>query len=174
MILGVMACLCSGCALTSSTQATTPTATIAATATGAPTSVKVYFSKMGDAVPAHVFPVTRSAPAGHLETFAIEQLILGPTAVEAQTGLYSALTNRFIGTSNCGGPDFTLRFDQRDKTPEVGTTTMQLCREIPSPGDTGAVIILNEVSATLKQFPTIQKVIIINFDNTCFADLVGC
>jgi hypothetical protein len=45
---------------------------------------------------------------------------------------------------------------------------------VPGFGDTGAAIVRNEISKTLTQFTTIQKVVIIYKNGACFDDLIGC
>ncbi len=138
--------------------------------------VVVYFSKQADAgtAPARVYAVDRTSPDLGVATYAIEQLIAGPTAAEQAQGLSTPLTGALLGASNCGGADFTLRLDWNRAQAETGTATLRFCRDLPGFGDTGALIVRTEITKTLTQFPTIQKVAITTKDGACFDDLVGC
>lgn len=114
--LGTLFLIMAACGNTGGTGgAATPTAppppapTAAATTTPSGYAVKVYFSKHpeSDSNFNAVFPVNRISPTLGVGTFAIKQLIAGPTSAEAAAGLYTELTAGLTGTSNCGGPDFT-------------------------------------------------------------------
>src|SRR3954447_14805605 len=77
-------------------------ATLAA-APGRGYPVKVYFSKhpVSDDNPAAVFPVRRLSPTRAVATFAVGQLVVGPTRAEARSGYYTALAGIFYGPSTC-------------------------------------------------------------------------
>jgi hypothetical protein len=59
--------------------------------------VTVYFSKhpTSDENPTAVFPVWRLSPTRAVATFAIGQLLVGPTRAEARSGYYTALAGIF-------------------------------------------------------------------------------
>lgn len=150
---------------------TQPTAT--ATATTYP--VLVYFSKQPDSYndPTAVFPVQRRSPNAGVATYAIQQLIAGPTASEKASGYFTELTAALSGASNCGGADFTITLNTRGAKPETGTATLQFCRTLSLPGEQTDGRIKTEITKTLTQFSTIHNVVILTRDGHCFADLSG-
>ena len=155
----------------------TATSTAKPTATRTPASypVKVYFSRHpdSDSNPNAVFPVQRVSPTLGVATYAIQQLIAGPTASERTAGYYTELTAALSGSSNCGGADFTITLDHRGPKPETGTVTLQFCRTTALPGDLSGGRIKAEISATLTQFPNNQRVVILTSSGACFDDLSG-
>ncbi|MGZ3667702.1 MAG: GerMN domain-containing protein [Ktedonobacterales bacterium] len=194
--LGIISVMCSlalvtlvvaGCSSSSSTAGGTPTATSTAPAATATTAaatvtstpggylVKVYFSRHPDTDnnPAAVFPVDRTAPNLQVATYAIQQLIAGPTASETAAHYFTPLPSSLTGSSNCGGPDFQITLDMKGTTPEAGTATLRFCRPTQLAGDLTGGIIKAEINATLKQFSTIHKVVILNSSGSCFDDLSG-
>jgi hypothetical protein len=158
-----------------------PTATNPSlTATPTPSPVLVYFSKNPESLndPTAVFPLQRVAPNSAVATsttYAIQQLIAGPTSSEAAVGYFTELTTvlQVSGPSNCGGADFTLTLDMRGSTPQVGTATLQFCRPTASPGTGADARIVAEVTKTLTQFSTITNVAILNRNGNCFGDESG-
>jgi spore germination protein GerM len=168
---------------TSTPANTTPTATTGAspavttatatTATHYP--VKVYFSKSPDSEHNFqaVYPVNRDSPTSAVATYAIQQLIAGPTSVEKNAGYYSELPKALSGPSSCSGADFTLALDKKGTTDEPGTATLKFCRTLTSGGIGTDARIHTEIETTLKQFPTIKKVIILTNEGHCFGDESG-
>lgn len=151
-----------------------PTATTAPVATNTPASsgtpVKVYFSKHPetDSNVNAVFPVNRVSPTSGVGTFAIQQLIVGPTASESAAGYFTELTAALSGSSNCGGPDFQYTIDNA-----THTGTLRFCKATSLPGDLSGGRIKAEINATLTQFPNVTKVIILDSSGHCFDDLSG-
>ncbi|WP_293094112.1 hypothetical protein [Moorena sp. SIO3I6] len=111
----------------------------------------------------YVEPVVRSTNSRAVATFAIEQLIIGPTTAETKIGFTEAL--KLKGSSNCG-KDFTLSI-------AAETATLKFCRAIPSPGVGYDARATSAIQSTLKQFSTIKSVVILNKDGNCFGDLSG-
>lgn len=138
--------------------------------------VKVYFSKHpeSDTAPATVFAVNRTSPDLGVATYAIGQLIAGPTAREKAQGYYSPLVGSVSGPSTCNGADFTITLNWNRTKTEAGTATLQFCRSVAGFGDAGAAIVRNEITQTLTQFANIKKVVIVYQDGSCFDDLIGC
>lgn len=138
--------------------------------------VDVYFSKHpdSDTAPTAVFAVHRTSPTLGVATYAISQLIAGPTATEKARGYYTPLEGSLTGTSTCNGADIKITLDQNRGTPEAGTATLQFCRDVPGYGDTGSIVVRNEITRTLTQFSNIHKVVIVYKNGACFDDLVGC
>jgi hypothetical protein len=158
------------------TATTAPTATVAPTATsGGPYHVRVYFSKNPDSYndPSKVFPVDRYSPTLGVATYAIQQLIAGPTASEAASGYFSEIHGKLSGPSNCGGADFKITLDHKGSTSAPGYATLQFCRATSLPGDLSGAYIKSEITATLKQFSNIQNVVILDAQGGCFDDLSG-
>jgi hypothetical protein len=150
-----------------------PAATASATATGYP--VQVFFSKhpASDSNPATVFPVARVSPDINVATYAVHQLIAGPTAAETSQGYFTPLPSALTGLSNCGGADFQLALNTRGTTAESGTATLRFCRQVSSSGVVTDAHINSEVTKTLLQFSTIHKVVILNATGSCFGDESG-
>jgi hypothetical protein len=144
---------------------------------GTPTSypVQVYFSRhpQSDNDPTLIFAVTRSSPTIGVATFAIGQLIAGPTQAEQSQGYYTPLSGSLQGASSCGGADFTITLDHRGARSEVGTATLRFCRQTLLAGDMTGARITAEITSTLEQFSSIRKVVILNQGGYCFDDLSG-
>ncbi len=180
--LSLLLAACSQSAPATSAAQTTagrhPSATAgtgAGTSSGSP--VKVYFSKHPDSdrTPTAVFAVTRVAPTPAVATYAMEQLIAGPTASEKTAGYFTELTTVLHRSepSNCGDADFGLTLDHRGGTPEPGTATLQFCRPTTSPGIGADARITAEITRTLTQFASITTVVLLNLHGDCFGDLSG-
>jgi hypothetical protein len=150
----------------------TPVEVLSATANGG-YPVKVYFSKVNSANFDDVVPKDRTSPTPEVGTLAIEQLIEGPTLTERSEGLFSQLHDSIRGSSNCTGHNFLLTLNKKGTIDEQGTATLQFCRDIDSPGIGSDARIKTEVSTTLEQFPTIQKVVILLKSGHCFGDTHG-
>lgn len=167
-----------GAATSTTSSAPTATATTAAAAaTNTPSGydVQVFFSRHPetDNNPVAVFPVHRMSPTLQVATYAIQQLITGPTSSETALHYFTPLPGSFTGSSNCGGPDFQISLDMRGGTPEPGTATLRFCRATQLAGDLTGGIITAEITTTLKQFSTIHKAVILNSNGSCFDDLSG-
>lgn len=153
---------------------TSPTATPTTTNSPTPTqtqttpnqrTVQVFFPKtpQSDEDFSYVEPVGRNTTSNAVATFAMEQLIIGPTTAETKLGLSEAVQLR--GRSNCG-KDFTLSI-------AAETATLKFCRAIPSPGVGYDAKATSAIESTLKQFSTIKSVVILDKDGNCFGDLSG-
>jgi spore germination protein GerM len=129
--------------------------------------VKVYFSKHpeSDEDPTRVFSFDRVSPDSGVGTYAIKQLLAGPTASERQAGYFSNVKVR-DDASNCGGADFTLKIEQ-------GTATLQFCRTFDAIGTISDGQAEQTILATLRQFSTVKKVVILSKDGHCQFDLSG-
>jgi hypothetical protein len=176
------------CATTTSGQQPTPRVTAALTATTAasPTGgsrfpVKVFFSKHPetDSNVSAVFAVNRVSPTSGVATYAVQQLIAGPTVAEKAQGYFTELTNSLTGASNCGGPDIQITLNTHIdphtgmSSAQPGTAVLRFCRASQLAGDTTGGRIKAELDATLKQFPTITKTQILTSAGHCFDDLSG-
>lgn len=144
--------------------------------------IKVFFSKFPESVSTNfsaVYAVDRTSPTIAVGTFAIQLLIAGPTLSERQAGYFTELNTMLSGPSNCsaplpvGGPDFTLTLDKKGTVTEKGTATVKFCRSITSPGIGADARVTAEMNATLKQFSSIKKVVILTEDGHCFGDASG-
>ena len=143
--------------------------------------IKVYFSKypQSERNLAATFPVNRTSPTTSVATFAIQLLIAGPTPQEYQAGYFAVVNDLFSGQSTCKitpirtGPDFKLNLNYKGSVPEKGTATLKFCRTTSSAGIGTDALAISEINATLKQFPTIKKVVILTKDGHCFGDESG-
>ncbi|GAC1360939.1 MAG: hypothetical protein NVS2B12_02150 [Ktedonobacteraceae bacterium] len=141
--------------------------------------MKVYFSRLPQSMSdsSAVFPVERISPTSSVSTFAMNQLVSGPTAAESASGYVSEIKSHLSGPSVCppSGPnaDFMLSLNTKGVTSEPGTATLKFCRVITSAGIGTDARAIAEINATLKQFPEIKKVIILTKDAHCFGDESG-
>ncbi len=137
--------------------------------------VKIYFSKTPQSKNdfTAVFPVNRVSPTSATATFAMQQLIAGPTASEQRAGYFTDLHNALQGISTCAGQDFTLALNKKGLSNVQGTATLQFCRGLSSAGIGTDARIQSEITATLTQFATIKKVIILTNAGHCFGDGSG-
>ncbi|MBW4651169.1 MAG: GerMN domain-containing protein [Kastovskya adunca ATA6-11-RM4] len=128
-------------------------------------NVKVFFPKSPESAEdfTAVKPVWRTTSSEGVASFAIEQLIAGPTSREKQNGVTTALQLR--GNSNCG-KDFTLSINQ-------GVARLQFCRDVLSAGIGDDARAQSAIETTLKQFSTIKSVVLLNKNGNCLADASG-
>jgi anti-sigma factor RsiW len=157
---------------------TAPTTASAVTATSTPAGyvVQVYFAHHpeSDNDPTAVFAVQRISPTLGVATFALNQLLLGPTAAERAQGYYSPFDGALGSTNYCSGnQNFLLTLDHRGSKPETGTATVQFCRTVSIAGDLDGGRMKAIISKTLLQFANIKAVAILNHDGNCFDDLMG-
>jgi hypothetical protein len=100
---------------------------VVSAATGYP--VKVYFSKVSATNFDDLGVVNRVSPTLAVGTYAVEEVVKGPTLAERNQGLFSQLHNNINGPSNCsgqnyiGGSDFLLSINS-------GKATIRFCRMI--------------------------------------------
>jgi hypothetical protein len=144
--------------------------------------VKVFFSKYPESVsgyPSAVYSVDRTSPTIAVGTFSLQLLIAGPTLTEQRAGYFTELNTMLSGPSNCsgalpvGGPDFFLTLNKKGSVPETGTATVKFCRSLFSSGIGADARVQAEITATLKQFSNIKKVVILTKDGHCFGDESG-
>lgn len=174
LVVAVSGCAGSPTGGTTSTPST-PQATATPTASATGYAVSVYFARhtASDEDPTRVFAVARTSPTLGVATYAISQLLVGPTASEKSAGYYSPWEGVLTGASNCGGPDFTIALDHRGTTPAPGVVTLRFCRTTPIPGELAGARMETTARATLLQFPNIESVVILNASGACFDDLSG-
>lgn len=184
-VLLVLLASLSACAGASTGATPTATATSSATATTAATTapttapggyaVKVYFAQhpASDNDPAKVFPVARTSPTLGVATYAIGQLLAGPSAAERNAGYYTPWEGALTGASNCGGPDFSIALDHRGSVAASGVATLRFCRTTQIAGELAGARMTATAQVTLLQFPNIQHVVILNAAGDCFDDLSG-
>lgn len=141
--------------------------------------IKVYFSRFDAPDVSAVFAANRYSPTLAVATFAMQSLIAGPTLAERDAGYYTELNSSLSGPSSCngahptGGPDFKLSLNKKGNTAEQGTATVQFCRVYASGGIGTDGRVLAEITATLKQFSNIKKVVILSQTGHCIGDESG-
>lgn len=126
--------------------------------------VKVFFptSESNDDF-TEVQPVTRTTDNLGVARFAINQLIAGPTNSEQQKGLTDVLD--LAGESTCG-QDFRITINR-------GVALLRFCRDVPTAGVGDDARIKTAINKTLKQFSTVNQVVILNKNGNCFKDASG-
>lgn len=129
--------------------------------------VKIYFSKHpeSDNDPSKVFPVSRTSPTIGVGSFAVKELLKGPTEAEKSAKYFSTIRLR-NDESNCGGQDFTLQIKD-------GVATLRFCRTFDHLGSVADGQADVSIKTTLKQFDTVDRVVILNKNNHCEFDLSG-
>lgn len=127
--------------------------------------LKVFFPKSPQSEQdfTYVEPVFRTTTNQGVAQFAITQLVAGPTRQEKSRGLIDPI--EFKGSSNCGR-DFTLSVNQ-------GVATLKFCKQVISGGIGDDARTKSAINATLKQFSTINSVIILDKNGDCLADQSG-
>lgn len=129
--------------------------------------VKVYFSKhpSSDNDPSLTFPVNRTTDTLGVARFAVNQLLQGPTASERAAG-YFTTARLSDGINNCNGQDFTIAIANH-------VATLRFCRPFDHLGAVADGQAKSELEATLKQFSSVHKVILLNYKGDCEFDLSG-
>jgi hypothetical protein len=136
--------------------------TIAATTTSK--QVKVFFPTIRSQKEfSFVAPVIRQTQTQGVAQFAIEQLIAGPTTQERQQGYMAPVNLR--GNSNCGR-DFKLAVS-------TGVAKLQFCKQVVSNGVGDDARIKSAIAATLKQFPSVSSVVVLDRNGNCLNDQSG-
>ncbi len=112
-------------------------------------------------------PVVRETARSDIATYAMEELLRGPSPQETENGLQTIFgEDEFVtitGDSSCGGKDFVVGLNIRDEVAQV-----HFCRNLSFLGDASTQILREMIHKTLTQFESIQKVRIFNNKNNCF------
>lgn len=126
--------------------------------------VSVYYSKSpeSDADPSAVFPVKRISPDDNVAGFALKELVKGPTEEEAKKGYFTPVKLRGDALQD----DFTLSISD-------GTATVKFLRQFDHTGIVVDGQAESALKATLKQFSTVQKVVILDSSGNCEFDASG-
>lgn len=150
----------------SATVAPSPSPSPSGQASPQAVMVKVYFSKHpeSDNDPSKTFALSRTAPDAGTGKFAVTQLLAGPTSAEAAAGYFTPGLV-LSGASTCGA-DFKLAITG-------GRATLQFCRASSLKGVVADGQLESELKATLLQFPSVQKVEILNQAGNCLFDASG-
>ena len=129
--------------------------------------VKVYFSKHpeSDDGPGATFPVHRTTDNLGVATFAVSELLKGPTSAEANRGYFTTARLR-AAASTCGRKDFRLVIKD-------GVATLTFCKPFDHVGSVSDGHAESAIKATLGQFNSIKKIILLNSRGSCEFDLSG-
>lgn len=129
--------------------------------------VRIYFSKHpeSDDDPGKTFPVSRTSPDIGVARFAVAELLKGPTSDESTQGYFSTIQLQ-AAASTCGGADFTI-------TIEGGTAKLQFCKPFDHRGSVADGQAASAIKATLSQFESVNRVVILNSRGDCEFDLSG-
>lgn len=129
--------------------------------------VQVFFSKKPDSDndPNKVFAVNRIASDAGTGKFAVTELLKGPSETEKAQGYFTTVRLR-AGESSCDNQDFSLKV-------ENSVATLQFCRQFDHLGVVADGQADSSIKATLQQFDTVKKVVILNQQGNCEFDLSG-
>lgn len=129
--------------------------------------VKVYFSKHpeSDNDPTKVYAFNRNAPTVAMGSFVVNELLTGPTEAEAKQGYFTPVVLR-SGESNCGAKDFMLAITD-------SKATLRFCKDFDSTGVMADGRAQEVIRASLMQFDSVDKVVILNKDGNCLFDASG-
>lgn len=129
--------------------------------------VRVYFSKHpeSDNDPGKTFPVNRTSSDLGVARFAMTELLKGPSTSEIMQGYFSTIQLR-EAESTCGGSDFRINI-------EDGTAKLQFCKPFDHRGSVADGQAESAIKATLTEFESVQKVVILNSRGVCEFDLSG-
>lgn len=164
------------CATPTAQPSSTATPQPTATATAVPSrTVQVFFTKQPETGSTHkTFAVTRTTTEADVATFAIAQLITGPTDAEKSSGYSSALEGRIgaKGGASCdGSADFATKMDARGTTAEPGTLTVTLCKNPTFQGNYLAWSqSIDQLKDTVLHLPGVHAVVLLTSRNTCYDD----
>jgi hypothetical protein len=110
--------------------------------------------------------VERRTPRTDVATFALEEIVRGPTAEEIDQGLRPTFgEENFItlsGKSQCGIKPFTVSLD-----PDNYFAKVSFCRDVNLLQDVSMRVLVEQIRKTLIQFEKIHKVQILNKDSNC-------
>jgi hypothetical protein len=129
-------------------------------------AVKIFLPKSGDndIEVSKVYPTQRSSDQKDVVNYVISEIVKGPNPSELALNFVAPI--KFSGSSNCGVVDFTSYVND-------GNVFIKFCRAVLTAGAGDEAKIKLSIENTLKQFPIIKKIEILNNNNTCFADLSG-
>ncbi len=129
--------------------------------------LQVFFSKspQSNDDPNKVFGLQRNSMNPDVATFAVKELLKGPTAEEKAAGYFSKTAVR-AGPSNCDDNDFRL-------TIADGVATLRFCRVFDHLGVVADGQAESQLNTTLKQFDSVKRVVILNRTGDCEFDLSG-
>lgn len=129
--------------------------------------IVIHFSKHpeSDDDPAQTFPVQRTADDSGVASFALSELLKGPTPSEASRGYFTTVKLR-PADSNCDGKDFRLNVAN-------GVARLQFCKPFDHIGSVSDGQAESAIKATLNQFESISKVVILNAAGDCEFDMAG-
>lgn len=115
-------------------------------------------------------PVVRTTTRSDVAKFAVEEIIKGPSTSDSSILGKTFGENSFIWftsqTSNCGGNDFIISIAEK-------IATVQFCKPTAMAGDLSGSIVTDQITKTLKQFNTIEKVRVLNIAGDCLNDMSG-
>jgi len=115
----------------------------------------------------YTMPVERQTARKDIATYAIEQIIRGPSIDEIEGGLRPTFgTDHFVtisGKSVCGIKNFVLELDVDNYFARV-----RFCKDLQLNEELSAPLLAEQIRKTLIRFEKIHKVQILNKDQACF------
>ena len=129
-------------------------------------NINIYFSKDPESFddPLTLYPVIRELNGNDPISFAVSQLIAGPTNEDKENGLFSELV--LSGESNCQGMNFEYTVNSK-------VVTLQFCRKLELSGEMQGARIKEMIHRTLTEINNIEDVIILGQNGSDIFDLKG-
>jgi hypothetical protein len=98
-------------------------------------------------------------------SFVINELITGPTESESKEGYFTPVV-LLPNTSNCGAKDFMLAISD-------SVATLKFCKDFESNGVLSDARAQEAINASLLQFQSVKKVVILAKNGNCMFDASG-
>lgn len=102
-----------------------------------------------------VCSVIRETNSTDLISFALDELIKGPTSEEALEGLYSEIN--LVGESNCAGRDYRYGLDD-------GNLTIQFCKKLDIADEIQSECVIKTVTQSLMAIKSVSSVNILDMN----------
>jgi uncharacterized protein YxeA len=128
--------------------------------------VKIFFLKKSENTipPNTAIASERLTDRKDILNFSIEELIKGPSSAEQTQNIYTPI--KLTGSSNCGTGDFSLVLNGEK-------VTIKFCKAVTNATISDSDNLKEAVDLTLKQFTGVQKITILNNNNTCYGETTG-
>lgn len=130
--------------------------------------IQVYFPKMPESRNNvdYVEPVTRSTDRVDVADFALEQLAQGPNSSEQGRGFVDPLDFQGASEAFCGDRNFRIGIIEN-------LAYVQFCRTVATAGIGDDARIQSAVKSTLQQFSTVDSVLLLTQNGSCWPGLSG-
>lgn len=119
--------------------------------------IKIFFGKNPVSFDSSniVCSVIRETNSTDLISFALDELIKGPTSEEASEGLYSEIN--LVGESNCEGKDYKYTIDN-------GNLTVQFCKRLDLADEMQGDCVVKTVTQSIMAIDKVDRLTILDFE----------